>query len=111
MPTMAIRGARGVRTLLVRGILVQVTCPAACRIRGRLIFHKKVVARTRRTRIAPSVSRLRLKANKAGRRLLRRRTKVLLTLAIDVTDGAGAKTTLARPITLTAPKAAKKKKR
>jgi Ca2+-binding RTX toxin-like protein len=109
LPKMSIRGARGVQTLMVRGILVQVTCPGACRIRGRLIFRKTVVAETRRTRIAPSVTRLRFKSNRAGRRLLRRRTKVLLTLVIDVTDSAGTKTTLARPITLKSAKAAKQK--
>ena len=109
VPTLDIRGARGLRTLLVRGVLVQVTCPGACRIRGRMIFRKTVVAQTRRTRIAPSVSRLRFKANRAGRRLLRRRTKVLLTLVVDVTDSAGTKTTLSRPMTLKSAKAAKKK--
>jgi hypothetical protein len=88
-----------------------VTCPGACRIRGRLIFRKTVVAQARRTRIAPSVTRLRLKANRAGKRRLRRRTKVLLTLVVDVTDSAGAKTTLVRPITLKSAKAAKKKKK
>ena len=106
---MTLRGARGLRTLLVRGILVQVTCPGACRIRGRMILRKKVVAQTRRTRIAPSVTRLRFRANRAGRRLLRRRTKVLMTLVVDVTDSAGTKTTLARSITLKTRKAAKKK--
>ena len=109
LPKMTIRGARGLRTLLVRGVMVQVTCPGACRIRGRAIFRKKVVAQARRTRIAPSVTRLRLRANRTGRRLLRRRTKVLMTLVVDVTDGAGTKTTLARPITLKSRKAAKKK--
>jgi hypothetical protein len=109
LPEMDIRGARGLRTLLVRGILVQVTCPGACRIRGRMILRKTVVAQTSRTRIAPSVTRLRFKANRAGKRLLRRRTKVLMTLVIDVTNSAGTKTTLARPITLKSAKAAKKK--
>ena len=109
LPKMSIRGARRLRTLLMRGVLVQVTCPGACRIRGRMIFRKKVVARTRRTRIAPSVTRLRFRANRTGRRMLRRRTKVLITLVVDVTDSAGTKTTLARPITLKSRKAAKKK--
>ena len=72
------------------------TCPGACRIRGRLILRKTVVAQTRRLRSGPSVSRLRLKANRAGKRLLRRRTKVRMTLEIVVTDSAGTKTRLAR---------------
>jgi len=89
---------------MTRGILVEVRCPGACRIRGRMILGSTVVAQTRRARNAPSVTRLRFKANRAGRRLLRRRTKVVMTLVIDVTDGAGTKTTLARPITLKAAK-------
>ena len=46
LPKMSIRGARGLRTLIVRGVLVQVTCLGACRIRGRMIFRKTVVAQT-----------------------------------------------------------------
>jgi Ca2+-binding RTX toxin-like protein len=106
LPSMRMRGARRIRALLKRGLLVDVTCPAACRIRGRLKLRTTVVARAKRTRLTGGVSGLRLKANRAGRRRLKHHRKVLLTLVIDVTDSAGHTTTLARPITL---KAAKKK--
>jgi Ca2+-binding RTX toxin-like protein len=110
LPTMRVRGSRVIQTLLKRGLRVDVTCPAACRIRARLILRKTVVASTRRTRIAGAVTRLRLKANRPGKRRLKRRTKVLMTLVVDVTDSAGHKTTLAHPLTLKKAKAAKKKK-
>ncbi len=108
-PTMRVRGARRLRTLLRRGLRVDVTCPAACSIRARLVFRKAVVAAARRTRITGGLTRLRLKANRAGRRRLKGRPKARVTLVIDVTDSAGTKTTLARPITLTRRKAAARK--
>ncbi len=89
-------------------MLVEVTCPAACRIRGRLILRKTVVAGGRRTRIAGATTRLRLKANKVGRRQLKRRTKAGMTLVIDVTDSAGTKTTLSKAIVFKSPKKKKK---
>jgi Ca2+-binding RTX toxin-like protein len=98
-PTMSIRGSHGIRALVLKGMLVEVTCPGACRIRGRLILHKTVVAGGRRTRIAAATTRLRLKTSKAGRRQLKHRTKALMTLVIDVTDSAGTKTTLSKAIT------------
>ncbi len=100
-PTMSIRGSRGLRALLLKGILVEVKCPAACRIRGRLILGNKVVAGARRTRIAAATTRLRIKTNKGGRRRLKHRTKVRMTLVIDVTDSAGTKTTLSKAVTFT----------
>ena len=108
-PTMNIRGSRGIRTLVLKGMLVEVTCPTACRIRGRLILRKTVVASGRRTRIAGATTRLRLRANKAGRRQLKRRTKAGLKLVIDVTDSAGTKTKLSKSITFKTLKPAKRK--
>jgi len=109
-PTMRIRGSRGIRALVLKGMLVEVVCPGACRIRARLILRRTVVAGARRTRIAGAMTRLRLKANKAGRRQLKRRTKARMTLVIDVTDSAGTKTTLTKAITFTARRKAAKKK-
>jgi hypothetical protein len=109
LPTMRVRGSRTIRTFLKRGLRVDVTCPAACGIHARLILRRTVVASAKRTRIAGAVTRLRLKANRAGKRRLKRRPKVLVTLVVDVTDGAGHKTTLAQALTLKRAKAAKKK--
>ena len=106
LPTMRVRGPQRIRALLKRGLRVDVTCPAACRIRGRLILRKTVVARARRTLTTGAVTRLRLKANRAGRRRLKHHRKLRLTLVIDVTDSAGHTTTLARRLTL---KVAKKR--
>jgi Ca2+-binding RTX toxin-like protein len=111
LPTMAIHGARGLRTLLTKGLLVYVTCPGACRIRARLILRKTVVAGARRTRITGGLTRLRVKALKVGKRQLKHRTKALMTLVVDVTDSAGHKTSLAKAVTLTKAKPAKKKKK
>jgi hypothetical protein len=108
---MEIHGARGLRTLLTKGLFVYVTCPGACRIRARLILRKTVVAGARRTRITGGLTRLRVRALRVGKRQLKHRTKVLMTLVVDVTDSAGHKTTLARPITLKTAKPAKKKKK
>ncbi len=110
LPSMRVRGSRAMQTLLKRGLRVDVTCPAACRIRARLILRKTVVASARRTRITGAVTRLRLKANRDGRRRLKRRTKVRLTLVVDVTDSAGQATTLAQRLTLKKAKPAKRKK-
>jgi Ca2+-binding RTX toxin-like protein len=110
-PTMSIRGSRGLRALVLKGMLVEVTCPGACRIRGRLILRKTVVAGGRRTRIAGATTRLRLKTSKVGRRQLKRRTKALMTLVIDVTDSAGTRTTLSKAITFKTTKAKKKTKK
>ena len=52
LPTMRVRGPQRIRALLKRGLRVDVTYPAACRIRGRLILRKTVVAGARRTRTA-----------------------------------------------------------
>jgi RTX calcium-binding nonapeptide repeat (4 copies) len=108
-PTMEIHGARGLRTLLKKGLLVYVTCPGAARIRGRLILRKTVVASARRTRITGGLTRLRVKELRAGKRLLKHRTKAVMTLVVDVTDSAGHKTTLSKAITFKAAKPAKKK--
>ena len=61
------------------------------------------MASARRTSTTGAVTQLRLKANRAGKRRLNRRTR-LLTLVVDVTDGAGRKTTLAQPLTLKKPR-------
>ena len=82
LPTMRLRGPQRMRTLLKRGLRVDVTCPAACRIRGRLTLRKTVVARVKRTRTTGAVSRLRLKANRTGRRRLKHHRKLRLTLVV-----------------------------
>jgi hypothetical protein len=109
LPTMRVRGSRAIQTFLKRGLRVDVTCSAACGVHARLILRKTVVASAKRTRVAGAVTRLRLKANRAGKRQLKRRTRVLVTLVVDVTDSAGHKTTLAHALTLKRAKAAKKK--
>ena len=94
------RGPQRIRTLLERELRVDVTCPAACRVRARLSLRKTVVAGVKRTRTTGAVSRLRLKANRAGRHRRTHHPKVLLALVVDVTDSAGHTTTLARAVTL-----------
>ena len=89
----------GVRKLssLRRGKLkVEVTCPGSCKVRARFITGRTVVASKTRTRLGASVIVLKPKTNKKGRKLLKRRTKVGMTLAVDVTDDQRQVTTLAR---------------
>ena len=82
---------------LRRGKLrLEVTCPGSCRVRARLIFGRTVVASRSRTRLGAGVQRLAIKTNKRGRRLFKRRTRVGMTLAVDVRDDQGRTTTLTR---------------
>jgi hypothetical protein len=57
------------------------------------------VASKTRTRLGAGVVVLRPKTNKRGRRLFKRRTRVGMTLAVDVTDDQGQVVTLARLLT------------
>ena len=55
-----------------------------------------MVASQTRTRLGAGVVTLRPKTSRKGRKLLKRRTKVGMTLAVDVVDEQGHTTTLAR---------------
>jgi Ca2+-binding RTX toxin-like protein len=89
-------GVRKFSTLRRGKLRVEVTCPGSCRARARLIFGRTVVASKSRTRLGAGVQRLALKTNQRGRKLLKRRTRVRTTLAVDVLDEQGTTTTLTR---------------
>ena len=74
----------------------RVTRKGSCRVKARLITGRTVVASARRTRLGAGVVTLRPKTSRRGRRLLKRRTKVGMTLAVDVRDDQGRTTTLAQ---------------
>ena len=75
------------------------TCPGSCRVRARFISRRSVVASRTKTQLGGGVVLLRPKTNKRGRKLLKRRTRVGMTLAVDVTDDQGQVVTLARVLT------------
>jgi len=79
---------------------VQVTCPWSCKAKARLITGRTVVASKSRTRLGAGAIVLTPKTSRKGRKLLKRRSKVRMTLAVDVTDDQGHVTTLARVLTL-----------
>jgi len=94
-PRLKVVGVRRLRTLRRGKLRIEVTCPGSCRVKVRLITGRTVVASARRTRLGAGVVTLRPKTSRRGRRLLKRRTKVGMTLAVDVRDDQGRTTTLA----------------
>jgi RTX calcium-binding nonapeptide repeat (4 copies) len=96
VPRLSVLGARKLGRLQRGKLSIKVTCPGSCRVKARLISGRTVVASRSRTRLGPGTVIVRPKTNKKGRKLLKRRTKVTMTLAVDVTDDQGRTTTLAR---------------
>ena len=96
VPTLRVVGARKLRRLRRGKLRIEVTCPGSCRVKARLIAGRRVVASRSHTRLGAGVVVLRPKMSKRGRKLLRRHKRVLMTLAVDVTNEAGDVTTLAR---------------
>lgn len=96
VPSLRVFGARRLRALKRGRLRVEVACPASCRVRARLIAGRTVVASRTRTRLGAGVLVLRPRPSKRGHRLLQRRRRVTMTLAVDVTDERGTVTTLTR---------------
>ena len=92
----AVLGARKLSRLQSGKLSIKVTCPESCRVKARLISGRTVVASRSRTRLGAGTVIVRPKTSKAGRKLLKRRSTVGMTLAVDVTDDQGRTTTLAR---------------
>jgi Ca2+-binding RTX toxin-like protein len=98
--TMRVVGKRRLRGVRRRGLVVAVTCPSACRLRGRLILGRKTLASGRRKLTRGGTGKLTLRATKAGRHRLRGQKRLAMTLVVDVTDATGAKMSLTRPLTI-----------
>jgi Ca2+-binding RTX toxin-like protein len=96
--TMRLVGVRRLSTLRRGKLRLEVKCPASCRVKARLILGHSVVASAARTRLGAGTATVRLKPSRKGKRLLKRRTKAVMTLVVDVVDDAGAKTTLVRKL-------------
>ena len=95
-PRVRVIGVRKLGTLRRGKVRVEVTCPGSCKVKARFITGRTVMASKTRTRLGAGALVLRPKTNKKGRKLLKRRTRVGMTLAVDVTDDQGRVTTLAR---------------
>ena len=95
-PKVRVIGVRKLSTLRRGKLRVEVTCPASCRVKARLISGRTVVASVTRTRLGAGVQTVRPKTSAKGRRLLKRRTKVVMTLVVDVLDDQRVTTTLTR---------------
>ena len=95
-PRLRVIGVRRLSTLRRGKFKVEVTCPGSCKVRARMISGRTVIASKTGTRLGAGKILLKPKTSKKGRKLLKRRTKVGITLAVDVTDDKGQVTTLAR---------------
>jgi hypothetical protein len=95
-PRVSVLGARKLGRLQRAKLAIRVTCPGSCRVKARLISGRTVVASRSRTRLGAGTVIVRPKTSKKGRKLLKRRKRVTMTLAVDVTDDQGRTTTLAR---------------
>ena len=95
-PRLRVIGVRKLATLRRGKLRIAVACPDSCKVRARLIAGRTVVASQSRIRLGAGEVLLRPKTNKKGRKLLKRRSRVGMTLAVDVTDEQGQVTTLAR---------------
>jgi Ca2+-binding RTX toxin-like protein len=96
VPTLSIAGVRKLSTLRHGKLRVLVTCPGSCQVKARLISGRTVVAKASKIRLGAGLVTLKPKTSKKGRKLLKRRTKVGMTLAVDVLDDQGRTTTLSR---------------
>jgi hypothetical protein len=96
VPKLSVLGARKLGRLRRGKLGIKVTCPGSCRAKARLISGRTVVASRSRTRLGAGTVIVRPKLSTWGRKLLSRRSKVTMTLAVDVTDDQGRTTTLAR---------------
>jgi Ca2+-binding RTX toxin-like protein len=96
VPRLSVLGARKLGRLQRGKLSIKVTCPGSCRVKARLISGRTVVASRSHTRLGAGTVIVRPKTSKTGRKLLKRRSKVTMTLAVDVTDDQGRTTTLAR---------------
>jgi hypothetical protein len=96
--SMRLVGVRRLRTLRRGKLRLEVKCPGACKLKARLILGHSIVVSAARTRIDAGTETIRLKPSRSGKRRLKRRTKATMTLVVDVTDAAGAQTTLARSL-------------
>ena len=99
VPRLKLVGVRKLGTLRRGKFRIEVTCPASCRVKARVIAGRTVVASRTKTRLGAGVVKLSPKLSKKGRKALRRRSRVRTTLAVDVTDAQGSVTTLARVLT------------
>jgi Ca2+-binding RTX toxin-like protein len=96
VPRVSVLGARKLGRLKRGKLSIRVICPGSCRAKARLISGRTVVASRSRTRLGAGTVIVRPKTSKKGRRLIARRKRVTMTLAVDVTDDQGRTTTLAR---------------
>ena len=96
VPKVSVLGARKLGRLRRGKLSIKVTCPGSCRVKARLISGRTVVASRSRTRLGAGTVIVRPKATKKGRKLIKRRSRLTMTLAVDVTDDQGRTTTLAR---------------
>ena len=95
-PKLRVVGKRRLSALRRGKLRVEVTCPGSCRVKARLISGRTVVACASRTRLGAGLQVLRPRTSRRGRRQLKRRTRVGITLVVDVRDDQGRTTTLTR---------------
>jgi Ca2+-binding RTX toxin-like protein len=98
VPQLRVAGSKRARRLASRGLPVQVTCPAACRIRASLRLRgKRIGSASTRLRRA-GTARITVKITKNARRRVSRLRRGTLALRVTVTNSAGDTTVLRRAV-------------
>ena len=91
-PRLSVRVRRhaAIAAVLARGLAVRLRCSEGCTTRLALRGRRGAVTLRRRLALAPGASRrVVLRLNRSGRRLLRHRNSLALTLIARAVDGAG----------------------
>jgi hypothetical protein len=99
-PKLKVAGIIRSKTLLKRGLALQVTCLGACRIVAKLRYKKIQLGSARKALLKAGAAKLAVKVPRKARRAMRRLKRGKLTLGLVVTDAAGKTTKLTRTIKL-----------
>jgi Ca2+-binding RTX toxin-like protein len=86
------------KSLLARGLRLQLPCAGACKVSAKLTLKGKAVGSGSRTLISAGTAKLTVKLSAAGKRKLRKLRKASLRLTVTVKDAAGASSKLTRTV-------------
>jgi Ca2+-binding RTX toxin-like protein len=86
------------KTLLAKGLRLQMACGGACKVSAKLTLKGKPVGSGKRTLIAAGTANVTVKLSKAGKRKVRKLGKASLRLTVTVADAGGAARKLTRTV-------------
>jgi hypothetical protein len=99
-PKLKVAGSISSKTLLKRGLALQVRCPGACRIVAKLRYKKMQLGSARKALLKAGAAKLAVNVPRKARRAVRRLKRAKLILGLVVTDAEGKTTKLTRTIKL-----------